>query len=57
MPSVVLERGGRIVVEPLDVFLAGVGRLSFERVESVHILCCERHPITGKPQVMDGGCA
>jgi hypothetical protein len=52
---VILERGRRIVVEPLDVFLTGVGRLSCERIESVHILGYERHPVTGKPQVMDGG--
>ena len=44
-------------MEPLDVFVAGVGRLSFERIESVPILGCECHPVTRKPQVMDGGSA
>jgi len=57
MPSVILERGGRIVVEPLDMFLTSVGRFSCERIESVHILGYERHPVTGKPQVMDRGSA
>jgi len=55
MPSVILERGGRIVVEPLDMFLTGVGCFYFEGIESVPILGYECHSVTGKPQVMDGG--
>jgi len=57
MPSVILERGGRIVMKPLDVFLTGVGRFSCERIESVPVLGHECHPVTGKPQVMDRGSA
>jgi hypothetical protein len=57
LPSVILERGRRIVVEPLDVFLTGVGRLQINRIESVPVLGHESHPVTGKPQVMDGGSA